>query len=196
MLEMDNSLVLIIGLVFLVIGLITLAFTIAEIVGKWLIFRKAKEDGWKAIIPIYNEYVMCKIVGVNPWWMVIIAVFFVLSLFTSVFATLFSASLIYFRVLISLSLAKSFGKSEGFGILTFFFRPICELILAFDKSEYLGPKPLNDFILDTILNDKKVSNDSFLNQKSNSSDLNFCSNCGFKIDSDSKFCSKCGNQIR
>lgn len=196
MFEIDSSLVLIIGLIFLTIGLISLAFTIAEIVGKWLIFRKAKEDGWKAIIPIYNEYVMCKIVGVNPWWMVVIAVFFLLSLFASIFATLFSASLIYFNVLISLSLAKSFGKSEGFGILTFFFRPICELILAFNKNEYLGPKPLNDFILDAILNEKKASNDSSSNQNSNSNSLNFCPTCGFKIDSDSKFCSKCGNQIR
>ena len=35
-------------------------------------------------------------------------------------------------------LAKAFGKGTGFAIGLFFFPMICEGILAFDSSKYLG----------------------------------------------------------
>src|SRR6266705_6514306 len=44
-----------------------LAFTILMIAAWWKIFTKAGQPGWACIIPIYNLYVWCKIVG-RPWW--------------------------------------------------------------------------------------------------------------------------------
>ena len=38
------------------------------------------------------------------------------------------------------ALAKAFGKGTGFGVLTFFFAPICLAILGFGSSEYNGAK--------------------------------------------------------
>ena len=43
-----------------------LAFTILMIAAWWKIFTKAGQPGWACIIPIYNLYVWCKIVG-RPW---------------------------------------------------------------------------------------------------------------------------------
>jgi hypothetical protein len=34
----------------------------------WKIFEKAGEAGWKSIIPIYNVYIMYKIVGMKNWF--------------------------------------------------------------------------------------------------------------------------------
>ncbi len=38
------------------------------IVAMWKVFTKAGRPGWAAIIPIYNMYVWCKIVGRPGWW--------------------------------------------------------------------------------------------------------------------------------
>jgi hypothetical protein len=43
----------------------------------WKIFEKAGEAGWKSIIPIYNVYIMYKIVGMKNWFWYILIVAFV-----------------------------------------------------------------------------------------------------------------------
>ena len=39
-----------------------------------------------------------------------------------------------------IKLAKAFGKGTGFGVLTFFFAPICLAVLGFGSAEYEGVK--------------------------------------------------------
>ena len=51
-------------------SLIILAFYVLIIVAQWKIFTKAGQEGWKAIIPIYNVVVLYKIIGLSPWFMV------------------------------------------------------------------------------------------------------------------------------
>src|ERR1700675_4595636 len=41
------------------------------VVAMWKVFSKAGQPGWAAIIPIYNLYVWCKIVG-RPWWWILL----------------------------------------------------------------------------------------------------------------------------
>lgn len=90
----------------------------------WKLFTKAGQPGWAAIVPIYNIIIMLKIVGRPTWWIV---------LFVIPFVSLIPA------VLLPLDLAKSFGKSTGFGVglilLGFIFMPI----LAFGSAKYVGP---------------------------------------------------------
>jgi hypothetical protein len=101
-----------------------LAVGILMIASMWVIFTKANEPGWAAIIPIYNIVVLLKITGKPVWWIV---------LFLIPFVSLIVAILIY------ISLAKSFGKGAGFGIgmiiLPFVFFPM----LAFGDAKYQGP---------------------------------------------------------
>jgi len=47
---------------------IVIALTIA---GLWKIFEKAGENGWKALIPVYNYYIWLKILK-RPWWWIFI----------------------------------------------------------------------------------------------------------------------------
>ncbi len=44
---------------------------VATIAGLWKIFEKAGEQGWKALIPVYNYYIWLKILK-KPWWWIII----------------------------------------------------------------------------------------------------------------------------
>src|SRR5215469_9590218 len=65
----------------------------------WKIFTKAGQEGWKAIIPFYNLYIACKIVGRSPWLWLLIFIPFVGALI--------------FAIIISIDLAKCFDKSTG-----------------------------------------------------------------------------------
>ncbi len=51
-----------------VIGALVFLLTIA---GIWKVFTKAGRSGWKAIIPIYNNYIMLRIGGHSGWWVLV-----------------------------------------------------------------------------------------------------------------------------
>lgn len=101
--------------------IIQLAILIFMIVTIWKIFTKADQPGWAALIPIYNMYVMLKIVG-KPWW-------WLLLMFIPVVG-------IVVGIIVTLALATNFSKGVGFVVglilLPFIFYPI----LAFGSAEY------------------------------------------------------------
>src|SRR6478735_9818640 len=41
------------------------------IVAMWKVFTKAGQPGWASLIPIYNLYILLKIVGRPTWWLVL-----------------------------------------------------------------------------------------------------------------------------
>jgi len=104
-----------------VIVVLLFAVWILMIAAMWKIFTKAGEAGWKSIIPIYNTYVLLKIIGRPAWWLVFLLLPIVLW------------------IAIPLGLAKSFGKSTGFGVGMMFLPFIFMLILGFGDDRYLGP---------------------------------------------------------
>ena len=101
-----------------------LAFTILILAAWWKIFTKAGQPGWACIIPIYNLYVWCKIVGRPWWWILLMLIPFV--------------NLIILIILI-IDLAKSFGKGVGFGIGLLLLPVIFFPILGFGSAQYQGP---------------------------------------------------------
>jgi hypothetical protein len=100
-----------------------LALLVLYIAAYWRVFEKAGQPGWAAIIPIYNSYIMIKIAGRPGWWLL-----------------LFFIPIVNFFLLliISIDVAKNFGKTVGFGfglwILSFIFYPI----LGFGSAVYIG----------------------------------------------------------
>ena len=92
------------------------------VAGLWKVFQKAGEPGWAAIIPIYNVYVILKIVGREWWWLILIIILPILFIIPAI------------------DLAKSFGKDALYGIiLLWLFSIIGFLLLGFGDAEYLGP---------------------------------------------------------
>jgi hypothetical protein len=114
----------------LIIGIIVLVILVIYIAALWKMFTKAGQPGWAAIIPIYNTYIIQKIVGRPGWW--------VLLYFIPI-------AQIVIWVINSIDLAKSYGKDSTFGIVLNFLVPILIgipvgfLILGFGKAEYKGP---------------------------------------------------------
>lgn len=105
--------------------IIALIITVIEIVGAWLMFQKAGEPGWAAIIPIYNYLIAIKIAG-KPWWYL----FLMLIPFVN---------LVIYIILLN-GLAKNFGKGTGFTLGLFFLRFIFVPILGFGNAVYCGDK--------------------------------------------------------
>ena len=108
------GIILVIYLVLIVIG----------IAAFWKVFTKAGEEGWKAIIPFYNVYVLLRIVGRPGWWLILLLIPFVNFIIW---------------IIVALDLAKSFGKGTGFGVGLIFLGPIFMLILGFGDARYVGP---------------------------------------------------------
>jgi hypothetical protein len=105
------------------VQLVELAILVLSVAGLWRVFQKAGKPGWAAIIPIYNVIVLLQITGRPLWWIILYFIPFV--------------NLVVL-VLVSLELAKRFGKGVGFGIgialLPFIFYPV----LGFGPDRYLG----------------------------------------------------------
>ncbi len=104
-----------------IIGLLIALFLI---VAMWKVFTKAGQPGWASIIPIYNLYIWCKIVG-RPWWWILLMLI----------------PFVNFIILIILCIdtAKSFGKGAGFGIGLALLGIIFWPILGFGSAQYQGP---------------------------------------------------------
>ena len=105
-----------------VIFIILLIVSILTIIGRWKMYEKAGEKGWKALIPIYNDVVLCQIVGVNPWWILILFSVSMFSIIPIIGPILSFASYIYFAVLINVSISRSYGKEDSFAIGLIFLK--------------------------------------------------------------------------
>lgn len=105
--------------------LIGLAFIVFMIAAVWKVYAKAGEPGWACLVPFYNIIVLLKISGKPLWWIILMLI----PLVNLVIA-----------LLVSIGLAKNFGKGGGFGfglfLLGFIFMPI----LAFGDAKFVGQK--------------------------------------------------------
>lgn len=104
-----------------VFWLFYLAVLVLMILSMWKLFVKAGKPGWAAIVPIYNQIVLLEIVNKPTWWIV---------LYFVPFANLVVA------VLVSIELARVFGKSDGFAALLILLPVVGYPMLAFDKNTH------------------------------------------------------------
>jgi hypothetical protein len=104
--------------------LIWLAIVVVLIAAQWKIFEKAGQPGWACLIPIYNIYILLKIVGKPGWWLIM----FILPIVNVIFA-IWTINM----------LSKSFGKDEGFTVGLLLLGIVFYPILGFGDAAYLGP---------------------------------------------------------
>ena len=100
------------------------AIYVLIVAGWWMIFTKAGQEGWKAIIPFYNFYIVLKIVGREGWWLILFLIPFVN---------------VVVWIIVAIDLAKSFGQSGWFAVGLIFLPFIFTLILGFGDARYVSP---------------------------------------------------------
>ncbi len=112
--------------IFIFIFILILAIAALILASYWKIFKKAGHPGWTALVPFYNTTVLLEMIGKPLWWVVLV---------------LIPGVNIVISVIITIRIAKVFGKGGGFGIglilLPFIFAPI----LAFGKAQYSNSFP-------------------------------------------------------
>ena len=109
------------GFFLFILVLAVIAWIVLVAVAQWKIFKKAGKDGWKALIPLYNQYTMLQILNMEP-------LLFILFLIPGCSFVL--------KIVMDLKLAKSFGKGVGFAIGLIFLEPIFDMILGFGSAKY------------------------------------------------------------
>lgn len=106
-------------------AIISMALAVLIIASMWRVFTKARKPGWAAIIPIYNTYVMLKIIGRPGWWLLL---YFI------------PVVNIVVGLIVGYELVKAFGKGVGFFIFMLFLPFIAYPVLAFGDAKYTKPK--------------------------------------------------------
>ena len=114
------------------LAIVWVACCLLMVASSWQVFVKAGEPGWKCLIPIYGAVVLMRIVG-RPWWWLLWLCVPVLGLIPA--------------VIVSLDLARVFGRGAGFGVGIMLLGPIFLAILAFSDARYQGttgssPQPM------------------------------------------------------
>lgn len=110
------------------ISLISLSIAAFYIIAAWKVYIKAGQSGWAAIIPIYNIYILMRIIGRPGWWVLLFLIPYV-NLAIS--------------IVVVIDLAKSFGRSVKFAILGLLLFPfVGYAMLAYGEDKYLGPQGL------------------------------------------------------
>jgi len=104
--------------------IVGLLIALLLIIAMWKVFTKAGQPGWASIIPIYNLYIWCKIVGRPGWWIILMLIPFVNFVIC---------------IILCIDMAKSFGKGAGFGIGLALLGIIFWPILGFGSAPYQGP---------------------------------------------------------
>jgi hypothetical protein len=109
-------------------AIVMLAICVFMVIVFWLLFAKAGQPGWAAIIPIYNILILLKVAG-KPWWWIFGFILVLIPILGSILVLVLD-------VLIFHGVSKNFGKDAGFTVglvlLGFVFFPI----LAFGSAVY------------------------------------------------------------
>lgn len=119
------------------------------VIGAWKMFEKAGEAGWKAIIPIYNMYIVFKFAWQTMYFWVwiglaIVGAWFTYASFGDSVGFMYYASWIinFVQLLIACNLAFRvsgwFGHGIWFALGLYFFPFIFTIVLGFGSSRYVG----------------------------------------------------------
>ena len=99
-------------------------FYILTIIALWPVFVKGGYPGWGAIIPIYNVYVLTKLAGYHGATILL----YLIPIFN-----------IIWGIVISLGLAKAFGKGGAFGFfMLWLLSLIGYFILGYGRAQFVG----------------------------------------------------------
>ena len=138
-----------------------LAVAAAFMIVCWvLIFRKAKEPGWKIVIPLYGNYCQFKIANTDRlFWIAISSAlsYYIIHAFVMALVgepdlaanpgaywtdiglqVVFYGLMFAFFCLFNIRLGRSFGRSTGFIAGLILLHPVFIAILAFGDAQFAG----------------------------------------------------------
>lgn len=107
-----------------IVGAFVAVFILVQIAALCTVYRKAGKKEWAAIVPVYNIVVLLEIVGRPAWWTIL--------WFIPI------AGLVA-NIIVTVDLAKSFGKGTAYALGLIFLGFIFTPMLAWGDATYVGP---------------------------------------------------------
>ena len=111
-------------------------YCVLQVVAMWKIFEKAGEAGWKSLIPLYNLYILLKIIRFN-WLLLLGLLIWIIPVIGWAIGAIY---MVVLQVIICYRLSRSFGKELGYTLGLLFLTPIFYLILGFGSAKYKALK--------------------------------------------------------
>ena len=176
------ALTILIPLIIIGIGLLVL-----YIVGYVKLFKKAGRDGWEAIIPFYNDWVLVEISELSWWWFLIIIAPTIANIINSNLTSLSILAALFGKFCCFYNISKKLHKDTSVAILTTVFPIVMIPIIGlskdyqFDKSV---PVSENGPFESTPKPKQQEEKNPY-----------FCPKCGKEIKKDSKYCMHCGEKL-
>ena len=120
---------------------------------RWFIFRKAGEDGWKALVPFYSDYINYKIVWDGKMYLLLLVASVFQTVVSGIFTlihpivgmffgivlgTIVGGAKVVCELILQFKYARAFGKNDYFGVGMYFLNNVFTAILAFGEAKYKG----------------------------------------------------------
>ena len=177
-------------LAIVIVSLIVLAIYVLYVIGLWKLFKKAGKNGWEAIIPFYNTYVLVEISGLN-WWYFLIAISgtIVSTLKIDGLNTVCNLASLAVRFFIFYNIAKKMHQESpyGFAVAGALVAPILTMVLGF-SDKYT-------FDTNVMVNPNGPIGEKEGNKSQTTEPEKFCLGCGCKLKKGAEFCENCGKKV-
>lgn len=174
-------------LLIIILGLIAVAVCVLYIIGLWKLFKKAGKNGWEALIPFYNTYVLVEIAGLN-WWYFLIAISGTIISWFDIegLTTITNIAGMAANFFIFYNLAKKMNKQPvGIAVASIFVSPILVMILGLSK----------DYQYDSSVAVSPNGPVGENKESSNKRPEKYCLGCGKKLNDGEMFCQNCGKKV-
>ncbi len=153
------------ALALVVVYLVLIGFLVLQIVGCWKLFEKAGQPGWKALIPVYADYILYGIAWKKSMFWAVLGIGLGISLVSGVTGALsglmmelsmgYGAGVVIailgivlslaggvavaaLEIVFAVKLSRAFGHGGGFAVGLILLPPVFYLILGIGKSQYVG----------------------------------------------------------
>lgn len=124
--------------VFVFTLIIVIAWVVFYLIGLFKLFKKCRQEGWKAIVPFYNRFILTTDIAGLEWYWFLLWIAPTLISFTidnSMFSGIADAVALLASINIYYNLSKKFNKSNGWIILSVFFGWITIPLLGYSNKE-------------------------------------------------------------
>ena len=176
-----------------VLAIFAIVFYIFYIVSLWKLFKKAGKNGWEALIPFYNTWILVEISELN-WWYFLIAISGTLLGFIDLgelswISFITEVASLVANYFIFYNLAKKMHKEPvGIGIGGAIIPNVMVIVLGLSKN----------FQYDSSLAvspNGPIDDSSKSSYSATSTPERFCLGCGRKLKPNTIFCENCGKKI-
>ena len=163
------------GAFLILFAIIMIVVAVVIVIGNYKFYQKAGVEGWKAIVPFYNSWVLVEIAGLEWYWFLALIAPTAFSILANIipFFGLLSwlgyVIMIIGNVSLFTNLSKKMNKDTGWVVCGVLFGSIVTAIEGFSKKSTFNKDVVvpKDGVLENLMNKNKQDNTTTNTSNSN-----------------------------